>query len=53
MKVKNQKQVLKLFSALVIIISIERNEQNRRFKEAEKWSFKSKICKPKNQLFCD
>ena len=32
MEVENQKQVLKLFSALVIIISIQRNENNRRFK---------------------
>ena len=31
-KIKNQKQVLKLFPALVIIISIQRNEQNGRFK---------------------
>ena len=27
MEVKNQKQALKLFSALVIIISIQRNQQ--------------------------
>ena len=32
MEVKNQKQVLKLFSAPVITIPIQRNEQNRRFK---------------------
>ena len=29
---KNQKQVVTLFSALVIIISFQRNERNRRFK---------------------
>ena len=32
MEVKTQEQVLKLFSACVVIISIQRNEQNRRFK---------------------
>ena len=32
MEVKNQKQVLKLISALLIIISIQRNDQNRRLK---------------------
>ena len=32
MEVENQEQVLKLFSALVIIISVQRNEQNRKFK---------------------
>ena len=32
MEVKTQEQVLKLFSACVAIISIQRNEQNTRFK---------------------
>ena len=32
MEVKTQEQVLKLFSACVVIISIQRNEQNTRFK---------------------
>ena len=32
MEVKTQKQVLKLFSACVVIISIQRNEQNTGFK---------------------
>ena len=32
MKVKTQEQVLKLFSACVVIISIQRSEQNTRFK---------------------
>ena len=32
MEVKTQKRVLKLFSAFVVIISIQRNEQNTRFK---------------------
>ena len=32
MEVKNQKQVLKLLSAFVIIVSIQTNEQNRKFK---------------------
>ena len=32
MEVKTQEQVLKLFSACVVIISIERNEQDARFK---------------------
>ena len=32
MEVKTQKQVLMLFSACVVIISIQRNEQNTRFK---------------------
>ena len=32
MQVKTQEQVLKLFSACVVIISIQRNEQNIRFK---------------------
>ena len=32
MKVKDPEQVLKVSSALVIIISIQRNEQNGRFK---------------------
>ena len=32
MEVKIQEQVLKLFSACVVIISIQRNEQNTRFK---------------------
>ena len=32
MEVKTQEQVLKFFSARVVIISIQRNEQNTRFK---------------------
>ena len=32
MEVKTQEQVLKLFSACVVIISIQRNGQNTRFK---------------------
>ena len=32
MEVKTQEQVVKLFSACVVIISIQRNEQNTRFK---------------------
>ena len=32
MEVKTQEQVLKLFSACVVIISIQRKEQNTRFK---------------------
>ena len=32
MEVKTQEQVLKLFSACVVIISVQRNEQNTRFK---------------------
>ena len=32
MEVKTQEQVLKLFSACVVIISIQRNEQNTGFK---------------------
>ena len=32
MEVKTQEQVLNLFSAYVVIISIQRNEQNTRFK---------------------
>ena len=32
MEVKIQEQVLKLFSACVVIISIQRNEQNTKFK---------------------
>ena len=32
MEVKTQEQVLKLYSACVVIISIQRNEQNTRFK---------------------
>ena len=32
MEVKTEEQVLKLFSACVVIISIQRNEQNTRFK---------------------
>ena len=32
LEVKTQKQVLKLFSVCVVIISIQRNEQNTRFK---------------------
>ena len=32
MEVKSQEQVLKLFSACVVIISVQRNEQNTRFK---------------------
>ena len=32
MEIKTQEQVLKLFSACVVIISIQRNEQNTRFK---------------------
>ena len=32
MEVKTQEQVLKLFSACFFIISIQRNEQNTRFK---------------------
>ena len=32
MEVKTQEQVLKPFSACVVIISIQRNEQNTRFK---------------------
>ena len=35
MEVKTQEQVLKLFSACVVIISIQRNEQNTRFKHFE------------------
>ena len=31
MEVKTQEQVLKLFSACVVIISIQRNEQTTRF----------------------
>ena len=34
MEVKTQEQVLKLFSACVVIISIESNEQNTRFLKA-------------------
>ena len=33
MEVKTQEQVLKLFLACVVIISIQRNEQNIRFKD--------------------
>ena len=32
MEVETQEQVLKLFSACVVIISIQRNEQNTRIK---------------------
>ena len=32
MEVKTQEQVLKLFSVCVVIIYIERNEQNAKFK---------------------
>ena len=32
MEVKTQEQVLELFSACVVIIPIQRNEQNARFK---------------------
>ena len=32
MEVENQKQVFEAFTALVMIISIQRNEENRRFK---------------------
>ena len=32
MEVKTREQALKLFSACVVIISIQRNEQNTRFK---------------------
>ena len=35
MEVKTQEQVLKLFSACVVIISIQRNEQNTRFKHLQ------------------
>ena len=33
MEVKTQEQVLQLFSACVVIISSQRNEQNTRFKD--------------------
>ena len=33
MEVKTQEQILKLFSACVVIISIQRNEQNTIFKQ--------------------
>ena len=33
MEVKTQEQVLKLYLACVVIISIQRNEQNIRFKD--------------------
>ena len=33
MEVKTQGQALKFFSACVVIISIQRNEQNTRFKD--------------------
>ena len=34
MEVKTQEQVLKLFSTCVVIISIQKNEQNTRFKHS-------------------